>query len=152
MISTIAGIISAVGKFFSFTIRNPVASIRNPPQALKSLIIPVLSAGKSPLPQKQNQEIITCGIAIMHTTIPRLHAKIAAVNKSRIDLESIQNDLTHTGYDRTINSGSAGTEQYDIVTKVFINSSSDISEFEFLINLLITLCIAPAPTLIFSPR
>ena len=46
MISTIAGIMSAVGKFFSFTIRKPVASIRNPPQALKSLIMPGVVSGK----------------------------------------------------------------------------------------------------------
>ena len=45
-ISTIAGIMSAVGKFFSFTIRKPVASIRNPPQALKSLIMPGVVSGK----------------------------------------------------------------------------------------------------------
>lgn len=88
MINTIAGIISAVGKFFSFTIRNPVASIRNPPQALKSLIIPGVVSGKIAVAAKNRiRKIITCGIAIIHTTIPKLHAKMAAVNKSRMDLE-----------------------------------------------------------------
>ena len=38
------------------------------------------------------------------------------------------------------------------VTSVFINSSSESSEFEFLINLPITRCITPAPALILSPR
>lgn len=88
MISTIAGIMSAVGKFFSFTIRKPVASIRNPPQALKSLIMPGVVSGKIAVAAKNRiRKIITCGMAIIHTTIPRLQAKIAAVNKSRIDFE-----------------------------------------------------------------
>ena len=88
MISTIAGIMSAVGKFFSFTIRKPIASIRNPPQALKSLIMPGVVSGKIAVAAKNRiRKIITYGMAIIHTTIPRLQAKIAAVNKSRIDLE-----------------------------------------------------------------
>lgn len=88
MISTMAGIISAIGKFFSFTIRKPVASIRKPPQALKSLIIVGVVSGKIAVAAKNRiRKIINCGIATIHTTIPRLHAKIAAVNRSRIDLD-----------------------------------------------------------------
>ena len=39
MIRIIAGIISAVGKFVTLFIRKPAASMKNPPTALKSLII-----------------------------------------------------------------------------------------------------------------
>ena len=45
MTRIMAGIISAIGNIFSFTIRKPVASIRKPPQALKSAIISGVVSG-----------------------------------------------------------------------------------------------------------
>ena len=44
--STIAGIISATGKFRIFAILKPVAINRNPPQALKSAIMTGVVRGK----------------------------------------------------------------------------------------------------------
>jgi len=52
MTMIIAGIISAVGKFFSFTMRKPVASIKKPPQALKSLIMTGVVRGNMMLAPK----------------------------------------------------------------------------------------------------
>ena len=69
MISTIAGIISAVGKFFSFTIRNPVASIRKPPQALKSLIMPGVVNGKIAVAAKKSiRKMIRTEVKELFTT------------------------------------------------------------------------------------
>jgi hypothetical protein len=43
---SIAGIISAVGNILTLIMRNPVASIKNPPQALKSKIMDGVVKGK----------------------------------------------------------------------------------------------------------
>lgn len=87
--SIMAGIISAVGRFFIFIIRKPVASIRKPPQALKSSIITGEVIGKIiPAHKNKRKKIRNCGIAISDTTYPKLLAKIAAVKKSRIDFET----------------------------------------------------------------
>ena len=85
---TIAGIISAIGNIFSLTIRKPVASIKKPPQALKSAIISgVVNGTMKDDRKKRQQKIINCGTATNETTYPKLQAKIAAVKKSKIDLE-----------------------------------------------------------------
>lgn len=64
----IAGIISAIGNILSFTILKPVASIKNPPQALKSEIIDVDVNGKMKRASKKRiTKMMNCGIAIMET-------------------------------------------------------------------------------------
>ena len=83
-----AGIISAIGKFFSLIILNPVANIKNPPHALKSIIISGVVSGKIiPAHKNKTKKIKNCGIEIIETTYPKLHANIAAVKKSKIDLD-----------------------------------------------------------------
>ena len=67
-------------------IRNPVANIIIPPQALKSANIAGLVKGKICVPNKYNEKnVINCGTATNETTYPTLQAKIAAVKKSKID-------------------------------------------------------------------
>lgn len=64
----IAGIISAIGNILSFTILKPVASIKNPPQALKSEIIDGDVNGKMKRASKKRiTKMMNCGIAIMET-------------------------------------------------------------------------------------
>ena len=64
-----AGIISAIGNIFSFTIRKPVASIRKPPQALKSAIISgVVSGTMKADKKKRQQKMINYGMATSDTT------------------------------------------------------------------------------------
>ena len=83
-----AGIISAIGNILTFIIRNPVASMINPPHALKSLIISGVVSGKiTPAMKNRRRNIINCGMAMIATTIPSVHAKIRAVNKSNIDFD-----------------------------------------------------------------
>ena len=85
---TIAGIISAVGNILTRIIRKPVATIKKPPQALKSAIISgVVNGTMIPASKKRAVKMTNCGIAIKETTKPRLQAKMAAVKKSRIDFE-----------------------------------------------------------------
>ena len=85
---TIAGIISAIGNSLTLIILNPVAIIKKPAQALKSLIIAGVVNGKINFAHKNKiKKITNCGMAITDTTYPKLQAKIAAVKKSRIDLE-----------------------------------------------------------------
>ena len=82
----IAGTISTTGNILSFNILNPAATIKKPPQALKSLIISgVVSGTINPADKNKNVKITNCGTAISETIYPRLQAKIAAVKKSRID-------------------------------------------------------------------
>lgn len=88
MAGIMSGIMSAIGNIFNLNIRKPVASIKNPPQALKSKIISGVVKGKINLASKNKRnKRINCGIAITETTYPTLQAKIAAVKKSKIDLE-----------------------------------------------------------------
>ena len=73
--------------FFNFSILNPAATIKKPPQALKSAIISGVVNGTIKLADKNNVVKITnCGTAISETIYPKLHANIAAVKKSKIDL------------------------------------------------------------------
>ena len=86
--NTIAGSISAIGNFFKFRMRKPVATINNPPQALKSAIIPAFTNGRIHREHRNKiRNITNCGMAIREVTSPRLQAKIVAVNRSRMDLE-----------------------------------------------------------------
>ena len=88
MTRIIAGIMSAVGNMESPRIRNPVATMIIPPQALKSFIIDGVVNGKiRPAAKKSARKIRNCGIATRETTAPNVQAKIMAVKKSRIDLE-----------------------------------------------------------------
>jgi hypothetical protein len=82
-----AGTISVIENFFILSIRKPVATRINPPQALKSLIIDDSIHTEGILPERKNnsKKMIPCGIAIKETAVPREQAKIAAVKKSRID-------------------------------------------------------------------
>ena len=69
MTRIMAGIISAIGNIFSFTIRKPVASIRKPPQALKSAIISGVVSGTMKADKKKSQQkMINCGMATSDTT------------------------------------------------------------------------------------
>ena len=86
MISTIAGIMSAIGNSLTFIIRNPVARRSTPPQALKSPIISGVQKGKITFASANSiRKMIICGIAINDVTAPSVHAKISAVGRSRID-------------------------------------------------------------------
>ncbi len=82
------GILAAEGKSLILAIQNPVANIKNPPQALKSAIISGVVSGRMNFANKNRLEKMTnWGRAIVETTKPRLAGKIVAENKSRIDLE-----------------------------------------------------------------
>ena len=64
-----AGIMSAVGKSFNPRMRKPVAIMRKPPQALKSLIMSGVVRGRINLAsRKRMKKMINCGIAIADTT------------------------------------------------------------------------------------
>ena len=63
MTMTMDGIISATGNIFTFIILNPVASIINPPHALKSAIMVLFVIGIISSAQKKRiRKIINCGI------------------------------------------------------------------------------------------
>ena len=69
MTRIMAGIMLAIGNIFSLTIRKPVASIRKPPQALKSAIISgVVSGTMKADKKKRQQKMINCGMATSDTT------------------------------------------------------------------------------------
>ena len=89
MTSTIAGSILAIGNDLIPEIRRPVASIKTPPQAVKSFNISGVVSGmiKDALKNKTNSTIIW-GIQTVQVINPRLAAKMAAVKKSRMDLEN----------------------------------------------------------------
>lgn len=53
---SIAGIMSAVGNILTLIIRKPVASIRKPPQALKSRIMAGVVKGKTTVATKINRK------------------------------------------------------------------------------------------------
>ena len=90
MTRIIAGIISAIGKFLILTIRKPVAKIRNPPQALKSLIIAGVVSGKMtagmfsilaivliPIPIEHNPKImvrsaLNFGLSLCPAAVPKI--------------------------------------------------------------------------------
>ena len=87
-INNMVGILAAEGKSLILAIQNPVANIKNPPQALKSAIISGVVSGRMNFANKNRLEKMTnWGRAIVETTKPRLAAKIVAENRSRIDLE-----------------------------------------------------------------
>ena len=87
-----AGIISAIGKFFSLIILNPVANIKNPPHALKSIIISGVVSGKIiPAHKNKTKKIKNCGIEIIETTYPKLHANIAAVKSYHQSFQRLKN-------------------------------------------------------------
>ena len=84
----IAGSISAMGNILTLIIRKPVASIRKPPQALKSLIMEGVVWGMiTPPSENRMKKRINCGMAMAETTSPSVQAKIRAVKRSRIDFE-----------------------------------------------------------------
>lgn len=88
MITSIIGIISAVGNIFILAILNPLASINTPPVALKSRIISgVVNGTITCASEKITIKIINCGTAIKLTTAPKLAPKMKAQKKSRIDFE-----------------------------------------------------------------
>lgn len=94
MTRSMEGIMSAVGNIFTLIIRKPVASIKTPPQALKSKIMSGVVKGKMNFAIKKSAKKITnWGKAITETTKPKLQAKIAAVKKSKIDL-AIKTELS----------------------------------------------------------
>ena len=65
----IAGSISAIGNILIFAIRNPVAIIKIPPQALKSAIISGVVRGKIVLAHRNKiRKMINCGMAIIVVT------------------------------------------------------------------------------------
>lgn len=83
-----AGSILATGKDFIPEIRKPVASIRIPPQAVKSFSISFVVSGRIKTALRNKiKKMMNCGIQTRQTINPRLAPKIAAVKKSRIDLE-----------------------------------------------------------------
>ena len=87
MTRTMAGIMSAVGNAFSCMILKPVASMRKPPQALKSLIIAGVVSGKITPASRYSRIMITnWGMPTRETDLPSEQAKIMAVKKSRKDL------------------------------------------------------------------
>lgn len=86
MTRTIAGIISAIGKSSSFTIRKPVANMMNPPQALKSLIMDGLVSGTMmPASRYRANRITNCGTAIRETLFSSVQAKIIAAAQKELD-------------------------------------------------------------------
>ena len=89
MTSTMAGSIFAMGNDLIPEIRRPVASIKMPPHAVKSLSISFVVMGmiKEAL-RNSVKSTINWGTHTVHVINPRLAAKIPAVKKSRIDLEN----------------------------------------------------------------
>ena len=69
MASTMAGIMSAMGNDLILVIRRPVATIRKPPQALKSAIMSGVVMGRMPLaPKNRARKITSWGSATSETT------------------------------------------------------------------------------------
>ena len=81
-----AGIISATGNALRCIIRSPVAISKKPPQALKSVIIAGVVNGMTICANAyKSSKIAACGIPMSAVAVPRMHAKITAVKKSKTD-------------------------------------------------------------------